>query len=102
MGRLRWLDMPDAVRREERDMRQGDVRREMEGRVCLVTGATSGIGLVTARALAECGADVTLLARTPAKAEAVVAGIKEQTGNPNVSALIADLSVREQVRRAAG
>jgi len=83
-------------------MRQGDVRREMEGRVCLVTGATSGIGLVTARALAERGADVTLLARTPAKAEAVVAGIKEQTGNPNVSALIADLSVREQVRRAAG
>lgn len=82
-------------------MRQGSMRREMEGRVCLVTGATSGIGLVTARALAERGADVTLLVRSPAKAEAVVAGIKEQTGNPNVSALIADLSVQAQVRRAA-
>src|SRR5690242_6754155 len=82
-------------------MRQGTMRWEMEGRVCLVTGATSGIGLVTARALAERGADVILLARNPAKAEAVVAGIKEQTGNHNVSALIADLSVQAQVRRAA-
>ncbi len=82
-------------------MRQGTMRGEMDGRVCLVTGATSGIGLVTARVLAERGADVTLLARNPAKAEAVVAAIKEQTGNPNISALIADLSVRAQARHAA-
>jgi NAD(P)-dependent dehydrogenase (short-subunit alcohol dehydrogenase family) len=35
----------------------------MQGKVCLITGATSGIGLVTARAIAQQGAQVVVVGR---------------------------------------
>jgi NAD(P)-dependent dehydrogenase (short-subunit alcohol dehydrogenase family) len=75
---------------------------DMHGKVCLVTGATSGIGLVTARELAARGARVVLVGRDAARCEAAVAQIREQTGNPEVEALLADLSSRQQVRDLAG
>ncbi len=73
----------------------------MEGKVCMVTGATSGIGRVTARALAERGATVIVVGRNPAKSAATVAHIRQQTGNPAVESMLADLSSLEQVRRLA-
>ncbi|WP_097462440.1 SDR family oxidoreductase [Mangrovitalea sediminis] len=45
------------------------LRGAVQGRVCVVTGATSGIGLSTARKLAESGATVIIGARTPEKLE---------------------------------
>lgn len=73
----------------------------MEGKVCLVTGASSGIGKVTASELADMGATVVMLCRNRAKGEAVQAEIKEASGNAHIDLLIADLSELSQVRRAA-
>jgi NAD(P)-dependent dehydrogenase (short-subunit alcohol dehydrogenase family) len=69
--------------------------------VALVTGATNGIGYVTARGLAERGATVVLVARNSERADASVARIKQQTGNQSVEYLLADLSSQAQVRRVA-
>ncbi len=75
--------------------------KTMKGRVCLVTGATSGIGKVTARALAEHGATVVVVGRDPGKSSATVAEIKRQTGNGAVEFMLADLSSLQQVRQLA-
>ena len=73
----------------------------MQGKVCLVTGATSGIGLVTARRLAGQGARVVLVGRNPAKCEAAVAQIRRETGNQETESLLADLSSQQQIRELA-
>ena len=73
----------------------------MEGKTCLITGATSGIGLVAAGALARQGARVLLVGRNQAKCDAVTAQIKAETGNPQVESFLADLSSQQQVRELA-
>lgn len=73
----------------------------MQGKVCLVTGATSGVGLVTARELARQGATVVVAGRHRERGETAVSRIRQETGNPNVDLLLADLSVQEQVRHLA-
>ncbi len=73
----------------------------MAGKTCLVTGATAGIGRVTALELARMGATVVLAGRDPAKCAATATGIQEETLNPAVEYLVADLSSQEQVRRLA-
>ena len=75
--------------------------RDMAGRVCLITGATSGIGLVTARGLAARGATVALVGRDETRARAVVEAIRQQTGNSEVDYLLADLSSQAAVRGLA-
>ena len=74
---------------------------DMNGKTCLVTGATSGIGEVTALELARMGACVVLVGRSPDRCEASVARIKQATGSSSVEYLIADLSSLAQVRQAA-
>jgi retinol dehydrogenase-12 len=74
----------------------------MQGKICLVTGATSGIGLVTARKLAQQGARIWIVGRNPAKCAETVERIRAQTGNQDVEALIADLSSQRQIRELAG
>lgn len=73
----------------------------MQGKTCLVTGATAGIGKETALALAKMGARVIIVGRNPAKTAAVAAEIASQTGNSQVEFLLADLSVQAEVRRLA-
>ncbi len=73
----------------------------MQGKVCLVTGSSSGIGFVTARDLATLGATMVMLCRNRTKGEAVQAEIKEASGNAQVDLIVADLSELSQVRRAA-
>jgi retinol dehydrogenase 12 len=73
----------------------------MEGKTCLITGATSGIGLVAAGALARQGARVLLVGRNQAKCDAVTAQIRAETGNSQVESFLADLSSQQQVRELA-
>jgi NAD(P)-dependent dehydrogenase (short-subunit alcohol dehydrogenase family) len=73
----------------------------MAGKVCLVTGATSGIGKVTACALAAQGAEVIIAGRNQRKAEETVSWIQSETGNNNVRYLLADYADLGQVREMA-
>ena len=73
----------------------------MHGKICLVTGATAGIGLVTARELARQGATLVVVGRNPAKTAAVVTQIQAETGNRAIEFLIADLSCQLQIHELA-
>jgi len=64
----------------------------MRDKICLMTGATSGIGQVTAWALAEQGARVIIVGRNQEKCSAAVNQIQQQTGNRAVEYLLANLS----------
>jgi retinol dehydrogenase 12 len=75
--------------------------KSMVGKTCLVTGATAGIGELTARELARKGATVVVVGRSPARCEATVKAIRRETGNPSVDFLVADLSSRADVRKLA-
>jgi NAD(P)-dependent dehydrogenase (short-subunit alcohol dehydrogenase family) len=74
---------------------------DMNGKTCLVTGATSGIGEGTALELARMGACVVLVGRSPERCQASVARIKQATGNSCIEFQLADLSCMAQVRQAA-
>jgi retinol dehydrogenase-12 len=74
---------------------------DLQDKIILVTGATSGIGEVTARELARQGAHVVILARNRQKAERTQQAIIAATGNQRVDIVLADLSVLQQVRDVA-
>lgn len=74
---------------------------DMNGKVCLVTGATDGIGKVSARVLAEKGAKVIIVGRNPEKSATVLAELKSSSGNENIDLLMADLAVMQEVRDLA-
>jgi NAD(P)-dependent dehydrogenase (short-subunit alcohol dehydrogenase family) len=73
----------------------------MPNKTILITGATNGIGLETARGLAKTGAHLILVARDAAKGERVVAELKKATQNEQIDLLIADLSRQNSVRALA-
>jgi len=74
---------------------------EMQGRICLVTGATSGIGKATASALARLGATVIMVCRDASKGREVARDIRATTENDTITVLVADLSLQSQVRGLA-
>jgi len=73
----------------------------MQGKVCMVTGATSGIGKATALGLAQMGATVVMVSRDRARGEAAQSEIKTKSGNNAVDLLIADLSSQQSIRQLA-
>jgi retinol dehydrogenase 12 len=73
----------------------------MNGKICLVTGATRGIGLETARALAAAGATVVLHGRDPERARAAAARVAADTGSARVRPVYADFSQLARVRALA-
>ena len=65
---------------------------DLSGKRAIVTGASSGIGVETARALADAGAAVTLAVRNTEAGERVAAEIRDSTGNSAVTVGALDLS----------
>ena len=73
----------------------------MGNRVCLITGANSGLGRATSEELARLGATVVMIARDREKGEIARSEFKKLTGNQAIDLLIADLSSFESVRTLA-
>ena len=68
-------------------------------KICLITGATSGIGKATAAGMAKMGVATILVGRNRAKCERVCKKIQSRSGNANVTYLVADLSSQHEIRR---
>jgi NAD(P)-dependent dehydrogenase (short-subunit alcohol dehydrogenase family) len=84
-------------------MEETDVADEggMAGRVCVVTGATAGMGQVSATELARRGATVVLVARSRERAAATRDAVGRAAGHDRVEVVLADLAEQAQVRAAA-
>ena len=76
-------------------------RADLNGRVCLVTGANAGIGRVTALELARSGARVILACRSEEKTRPVIEQIRRDTGNDAVEFLQLDLANLAATKNAA-
>jgi NAD(P)-dependent dehydrogenase (short-subunit alcohol dehydrogenase family) len=74
---------------------------DLSGQTVLITGANTGIGLATGRALAARGASILLACRSEAKARAVIEQITTQTGNDKLTYLPLDLADLNSVRQCA-
>lgn len=74
----------------------------IEGKICVVTGATSGIGLVTAEHLGAMGARLVLVGRDKAKGDAARRRIERRTPGAPVEIHYADLARMDDVRRLGG
>src|SRR5947208_2007402 len=75
---------------------------ELSGKRAIVTGAASGIGVETARALAGAGADVTLAVRNPQAGSDIAREITTSTGNPAVHAAQLELTSPPSIYRFVG
>jgi retinol dehydrogenase-12 len=73
----------------------------MRGRVCLVTGATNGVGRVTALELAARGATVIAVGRDPERIRRTVDEIRHRTPHAIVEGLMTDLSSQREIRLLA-
>ena len=73
----------------------------MKDKVCLITGATAGIGKAAAAGLANLGATLVLVGRDLEKTRATVEQIQAETGNEEISFFIADLSSQQAIRQLA-
>lgn len=76
-----------------------DLNKPMNSKICMVTGATSGIGKMIAKMLAQQGARVIVVGRNAEKSAATVNQIKQQTGNPAVQFMLADLSSQKEIHQ---
>ncbi len=75
---------------------------DLTGKTAVITGASSGIGVETARALLSAGASVILAVRDTGKGEKIAAELRESTGNQKAQVIELDLGSLAQVREGAG
>lgn len=73
----------------------------MNGKTCLITGGTSGIGEAAALALAERGAELAILCRSPERGAETKERIEAQAGRACVQLFVADMASLDQVRRVS-
>ena len=76
------------------------MNENLENKVCLITGATNGIGLEAAKSLNKMGAEIVFIARNKEKAEKLQQELMSETGR-DATAIIADLSSLSEVKKAA-
>jgi NAD(P)-dependent dehydrogenase (short-subunit alcohol dehydrogenase family) len=81
-------------------MKHDPMLSDLTGRVCVVTGASRGIGRATAEGLAELGATLVLVCRRPDDGAEVAAGIIAARGHPP-AVVLCDLSSQASIRAAA-
>ena len=74
---------------------------DLSGKTAMITGASSGIGRVTALELARMGAHLVLVCRSRERGEETVREIREKTGNDQVDLMLADLSSQKAIRQVA-
>lgn len=74
---------------------------DMRGKVCIVTGSSSGIGKETASELAGMGATVVMVVRDRERGESAMRGILQRYPEAKFELLVADLSSVSEIRRAA-
>jgi len=70
----------------------------MKDKICLITGATDGIGKETAMAIAGMGAEIVMPCRNLEKGERVKQEITQKTGNPKIKTFLCDLSSLQSVK----
>ena len=75
-------------------------RYRLDGQVVVLTGATSGLGLVAAEQLARSGATVVLVGRDVAKTERVRTELADRTGSDRLDVVVADMGDLDAVRAA--
>lgn len=75
-----------------------DSRYNMQGKVCIVTGANSGIGKAAALTLAKTVATVIMLCRNKERGQSVLEEISKKSKNPYTRLMIADLSSQKSIR----
>jgi dehydrogenase/reductase SDR family protein 12 len=73
---------------------------DLTGRVIVITGATSGLGLEAARSFARMGATLTLIGRNPSKLASTCAELRASTGNTHIHELVADTGDLAALQRA--
>jgi retinol dehydrogenase-12/retinol dehydrogenase-13 len=76
------------------------VQADLAGKTCVVTGASAGIGLATARELARLGARVVMAVRNPEKGERARRSVMGATGR-DVELAVVDLASRKSIRAFA-
>jgi NAD(P)-dependent dehydrogenase (short-subunit alcohol dehydrogenase family) len=74
---------------------------DLEGKIAIVTGASTGLGLETSRALASAGARVVLAGRDPVRIDTAVATVRERVPDADLEAGVLDLASLESVRSFA-
>ena len=74
----------------------------MDQKICVITGATDGVGLETARTLGKDGWTLALVARNAQKGERIATELRAECGNEDITFKQADLSLQKDVRRVAG
>ncbi|HVB74727.1 MAG TPA: SDR family oxidoreductase [Ktedonobacteraceae bacterium] len=78
-----------------------NIQAPMQGKICMITGANSGVGKATALGLAKMGATVVLVSRDRARGEEAQREIKAQSSNHAIDLLVADLSSQKSIRQLA-
>jgi len=77
------------------------VNTEMQGKICVVTGGSAGIGKEIALGLAKLGACVVIVCRNARRGMEALKDIKAKSGNQSVELMVADLSSQREIRKLA-
>lgn len=73
----------------------------MDNKLCIITGANSGIGFETTKALAQKGAYVVMVCRNEEKAEAAKEEIVQETGHKGIEIVLCDFSIQAEIEEAS-